>query len=673
MIYTDLFCDYKEGNSVSLQLRKLTEKNEDITNYFYTDTSNATNIITISSRINIFIGANNVGKSRFMRKLFYSGRKVKELEKEDYLSVIDYLNSDIDINPVFKDKLKFKERFAELTNLIYHATEVNNTVGEMYSNLYNEQFYKNLQRKILGNENSNEIYGINDSIRRKLIQKRYSFDVKVVDRKRVYIPVLRSLRRMKKSYRDFYTMFNSKVILDNNTYESVIKKLDIDHYKYITKVDYFPNLISRKNNNMEVFTGYSLNDELRDCLLGDFYERQLVKDFEDFLKINYFSGENISFIPKLNDDLVIKIGENEERLIYNLGDGLQSIIIMTWPLFKYKESNIDIYIEEPENLLHPGFIRKFFELACTEEFENVRFYCTTHSNHCLDFSNNPDDLSVFKFIENKSKKITDIQKSDFRDFNIHNIIGSRFSSMMLSNSIIWIEGITDRIVLNHYIKLYESKYNLIESLVENYDYGFLEYSGSNIAHWSFFTKDVDSNNIARMDNRNISGNYILVADGDGIESDGISFKSVGIETSVIKGKLERFASLSDDAKEKFLLLPCREIENSAGEDVLKKYITSNLKKGKNISFKKTSKTLQHEPIAKFIKDYLLKTDDLKNDEIWKRKIITDQYKKKIGNQLNQKITYSNFILDNVTDFGELPEYTKDFVSNLYNMILKYNS
>ena len=116
---------------------------------------------------------------------------------------------------------------------------------------------------------------------------------------------------------------------------------------------------------------------------------------------NFFDGKSVEITASVKEDgkqdvLSIKIGDEHEKPIYELGDGIQSIIILTFYLFLHKNENLLVFIEEPEQYLHPGLQRKLIETFLYEEgFENFHFFFTTHSNHFLDITLDFNNISIF--------------------------------------------------------------------------------------------------------------------------------------------------------------------------------------------------------------------------------------------------------------------------------------
>ena len=170
--------------------------------------------------------------------------------------------------------------------------------------------------------------------------------------KRVYIPTLRGLR----GYND-----------------SINTAKDI--YKERTEKDYFKDL-----ETLEIHTGLNLYNEITDMLLGNVQQRYNMMEFQKFLSKSFFDGDQVTLTPVRNSDLIkVKIGPEQEKYIFELGDGIQSLIILTFPLFKFLDENLLLFIEEPELYLHPGMQRKFIEIITDEQFSNHQFFFTTHS------------------------------------------------------------------------------------------------------------------------------------------------------------------------------------------------------------------------------------------------------------------------------------------------------
>jgi AAA15 family ATPase/GTPase len=406
------------------------------------------------SPVNIFIGSNNCGKSRLLRSLFsltYFRYKTNHYNAQSYY---DFL---MKINPEFQ--LAF-------TNTPRPLTEVGSISIKHIENKLRDQDPNFIDSK-------NPIYKVAEDILQTLInidktthkqfevytyaicnigeKYKHEFDAlnvntKLGDEKRYYIPVLRGMR-----------------------------PLDVDDqhknfYGDRTKWDYFRNSDSL-TEKMQIFTGLELYQSLKEKLLGEPEERQLVKEFEDFLSVSFFESKSVTLIPKEKSPKVvhIKIGNEPQYPIYELGDGLQNLIICTFNIFTEKEKCL-FFIEEPDMFMHPSMQRSFLEVL--SEHAQHQYFITSHSNHFLDMTIDFANISVFHFSKHEDTQLQFyIRSSSPRDRRILLDLGVRNSSVFITNATIWVEGKTDRLYLKAYMKKYidELKEDLDRIVEDNSD------------------------------------------------------------------------------------------------------------------------------------------------------------------------------------------------------------
>ncbi len=435
------------------------------------------------SKINILVGANNSGKSRFMRFLastkelrFTPNFDFKELnglkretkqiignysvEKgyseigglvEDSKALVDYKFVN-ESSSYLDDILNIFKKIFESSSLHYTINRTSYSPSDIPSN--------NLKRLLSPSKEKLD----------KLIEKF----PKTISSKKSYIPILRGLRTFPRG----------------NDY-------DPDCYFTRTVDDYFKDKLSAQEVGDLIFTGLRLYDKIKDLLLGNLDERETVAQFQNFLSETFFDKKPVALIPRKDSNvLFVKIGNEEEFPIYNLGDGIQSIIVTTFPLFERKNDNLLVFIEEPEIYMHPGLQRIFLDTLL--KFDNHQFFFTTHSNHFLDITFDYSQISVYTFKKELQDKGEKILSARFEIQNVSNennkaleLLGVKNSSVFLTNCTIWVEGITDRKYIAHYLAKYQEsldkqtgKSNL-KMLKEDLHYSFVEYSGANITHWSF--------------------------------------------------------------------------------------------------------------------------------------------------------------------------------------------
>lgn len=591
------------------------------------------------SRINIFIGSNNSGKSRLLRELFGridyhvvpDGFNVINLKQRivEYENAItsELVNYTVDLRPI-KTKLaplNFTYLFAlseKLLNSDIHSLVKAITTGkeEIVNNL-NRTNRQNLLKPVLRVLDKAYSEYFDDYINHiKQIEERNCF--------RYYIPTLRSLKDLFPGSNKYQDTFNEKAV---------------EHY-FKKSQTYFAN-ISRY-----IFTGLEFYDKVKHESHHDYTNRKRLRDFEEFLSESFFNNAKVEITPHNDGKTRITINE-EERNIENLGDGIQSIIILTYPLFVNQGNYATFFFEEPETHLHPGFQRLFMETLRRPEFHTFQYYISTHSNHFLDITLEHDDMSVYTF----KKEIKDdtikfiVENVAHGDDNILQLIGANKSSVFLSNCTIWVEGITDRIYLRQYLDLYQD--NIEDNkdakvFKEDYHYSFVEYGGGNITHWSFLDSDDEAHeniNIERL-----CAKAFVVTDSDNAKPNS-------------KKKLRQELLREKLGDERYYCLEAKEIENLLTKDIIEKVVLSYEKEGTVVDFTKLEdKDIPNKGLGKLI------------DTTVKGMINKKKYKHKSSDTLNDKVGFAKRAVEYMDDFNKLSDEAKDLAKNLYGFINSNN-
>jgi AAA15 family ATPase/GTPase len=539
---------------------------EDPFSSYYFDTPEKASVISSLSLVNIFIGTNNSGKSRLLRSIFslknFNYNCTNNYNVHQFYELIN--DADIELKQAFPHSGTMNLP-PENIDRNYLDDLINSEKDCMLSpDLL--RIYKQMDQKLkmmgsfqISATLSDEYKRVANNVHQvgkkySKLSKKIPFDITLGEEKRYYIPILRGMRP-----------------LDENDQH-------INLYKDRTLKDYFqaPNPpLPYKNlldeEKMIVFTGLELYQTLKEKLLGEPEDRDLVKKFENFLSTKFFNSKPVILIPKEKGDdprvVHIKIGNDKQRPIYELGDGLQNLIICTFNIFTEKDRCL-FFIEEPDMLMHPSLQRSFLEIL--SDFDQHQYFITSHSNHFLDMTLDFANISVFHFSKIEDENKIEAEKPSFKvevaseqHRRILMDLGVQNSSVFLSNSTIWVEGITDRLYLRAYMKKYiqELKNSKPEEAVsisnfrEDYHYSFVEYQGSNLTHWSF---DPDEEDIKKIKSSYVCANSFLIADGD--------VATKGDRVDIYK------EMLGDD---KFFPLDVKEIENLIPLEVLKKLVEAN--------------------------------------------------------------------------------------------------
>ena len=168
------------------------------------------------------------------------------------------------------------------------------------------------------------------------------------------------------------------------------------------------------------------------------------------------------------------------------GSGLKTIILMLINLHiiphtkKYKDKKIIYAFEELENNLHPALQRKVFHyLYDFAKKYDVRIFITTHSHIAINTYFGKSDAELYHIIKNeRGSHLSSISDREGR-IDVLSDLDVRASDLFQSNGIIWVEGPSDRIYINHWLQVFCNSVFL-----EGSDYQFLYYGGKNLSHFT---------------------------------------------------------------------------------------------------------------------------------------------------------------------------------------------
>ncbi|WP_336355395.1 AAA family ATPase [Pseudomonas granadensis] len=584
-------------------------------------------------KLNFLIGPNNSGKSRLLRTLFSTPVK--------NLSVglgCDFQDACVKFGGVFELIARGGSivglncnKFMELYSGSCKNVEEIKTIMDSLSKVLSDAANPNLVYS--GGGDLSSYYDLQRIVRPDFpaaeLDRLESASSRVLDTKRHYIPILRGMRP-----------------LGDGT----------DLYFERTMRDYF---FSSPKDSLKIVTGFNLYDLLARFLLGEPEERERIKEYEHILGNEFFGGREITLIPQYGKDTVaVKIGTDNQFPIYDLGDGLQQVIIITSAAY-LEQSPSMFFIEEPEACLHPGLLRKLalFLLNHTDH----QYLATTHSNHLLDLAENSNDVvvhKVYKF-DDEGHACFQIQECT-RDRELLAELGVLASSVYLANSTIWVEGITDRLYLKSFLTQYlkdleDSVFKVkLEGMLENFHYAFVEYQGGTLGHWGFD----DGEATDRLNASKLCAAAFLIADGD------------------IVGKGERSEILSGELQGRFHLLPCKEIENLLPLNVIEETAKRLFQRKKS----KTTAGLEISNLGKILKKaistsehgigyHLDKCLGLQGRGASARRVFADE-----SGTINEKVKFCREAVEVMrTTEWVLSDAAKELCEKIYAHIIAFNS
>lgn len=237
---------------------------------------------------------------------------------------------------------------------------------------------------------------------------------------------------------------------------------------------------------------------------------ELQEDRKKFINITQFFRQVIN-----NPEATLQVSYNRKTILVDmdervttlesLGTGLHQVIILA--IATTYLDKVIFCIEEPEMNMHPVLQRRL--ISYWQNYTNNQYFITTHSPALIDSN---EDIAVFHLTHNGiqtqvAKAITSKQRRLICDD-----LGFHPSDLLQANGIIWIEGPSDRIYLNHLIKVLAE-----DSIQEGIHFTFVFYGGTVRAHYSIEENEPKDEDIAAsnfIELLSINRNAIMVADSD---------------------------------------------------------------------------------------------------------------------------------------------------------------
>ena len=575
-------------------------------------------------KVNFFVGPNNSGKSRFLRSLF---KLEKNFVSKGGVSPLDYYR-DLVKSPIIAQKVSYSDGTGNDLKSYWESNlndlSLTENIDKHCSYLKTRRdFYEDKLDSVLKQGDRNPLVRIQscidliDEILIYLEELKYHKANKSL--RNVYIPVLRSLL--------------SDGELNSRSFNKVVE-----------------NKFGLKEN---VFTGLSIYDDV--YYLHNSSKIIELDKFCNWLKINFYKDHDIRIIPDNQTNNVLLQIDDKLRPIYDLGDGVQHLILLMFPIYT-AEKNSCFFIEEPENHLHPGLQKIFIETLLNDEYlksKNLRYFFTTHSNHFLDLSIYSDDMSIFQFKKNQQG-----------DFNIDShvkpnrrlleLLGVSSSSVFLANTSIWVEGPTDRRYLSKWLKMYAKEKGL-PFLREDIDFAFFEYGGNLIEHYLFdedFDEDFKESEVReKIKSFALSNKIYLLADNDNPEKGTAKYqrrvKLEGIDVDNFKYKNTKY----------------KEIENLLPLSILKDFMPELIKETVDVEIEFNRVDYESIGLGEFFSN-LFKENN----------IASKKFKSNTGETLNSnyKNKLCDFVVNNSTnsyqDLIKENEYLNELITELYNFI-----
>jgi predicted ATP-dependent endonuclease of OLD family len=462
------------------------------------------------SKINIFIGKNNSGKSNILKFLYLCSKAIqKENEITNRYSLLtrefnkpeNYFNGnkknpEITISISHKDFTKELQEYTNTDDLL--TVKIDLLTGKIIENC-----------NILENLNEKQLYSLQNTFSRA-------------------------------SKEDLLKVINEDIaerIL--NVFFSWVKKMTyIPDFRQITEQE--KDLETNIENGQNIISEIS---KMQSPELWKFEKKEMFLKIKDFLLKELLEESNANIeVPHDKKNIIVNLYGTSFPL-ESFGTGIHELIIIC-KVLALSEKSI-VCIEEPEIHLHPHLQRKFINLLLNKT--NNIYFITTHSNVFLDFN---QDISIYHVTYNRSKTSVSRVNTNEKCCSILEDLGYKASDLLQTNGIIWVEGPSDRIFLKKWFEL------LRKDFIEGIHYTIMFYGGRLLNHVSMKYQFLTDEFISLL---RINKNAMII-----IDSDKISPKAQLNET---KERIE-----NETKKGNCWITKGREIENYLTENTMNKWL-----------------------------------------------------------------------------------------------------
>lgn len=481
------------------------------------------------SKINLLIGQNNCGKSnvlRFLRDIY------PRLSSDNHLK-LEQLEKHLPSNPLFTAGIGFSMEKDETEN---------------YSELI-EHVYSKLPEQQRNTQDAGYLKGA--------YEKKAEFD----DSKLAWFDYGENLQLISTDWKNAFDSIPNREMQsiwhglcggrggsrDSHWFPeslNILKKTFL-----LTNVELIPAIrkVDAQGSTSDDFSGTGIIERLVRLQNPDVHnqiDRIKFDRINEFLRSVTDSKSATIEIPHERDTILVHM-DGKTLPLDSLGTGIHEVIILAAASTILE--NTVICMEEPELHLNPLLQKKLVRYL--DQSTSNQYFITTHSAALMD---TPKAEIFHVTLENGESKVVNVSSDKQRSETCRDL-GYYPSDLLQANCIIWVEGPSDRIYLNFWIK------SLNSELVEGVHYSIIFYGGRLASHLSGNDYDEAVDDFISL--RRLNRCSVIIIDSD-----------KGKSTTRINATKKRLKTEFNDGPGYAWVTKGREIENYIPDEILQSAI-----------------------------------------------------------------------------------------------------